>query len=158
MLFRLGLGAQIPQDGERPSVHARHRSSNLENKMQQQFMGKTSSGTGLKKRIEPRSYHEGRMLSKSKLNDSQALPESDEEFGRTAILGRNAAAPIHFPRPQRPEIAVMQGASTTHLLKAKQDITPTAASRKLPRSYLDEVLVERSRKRKKKKQVKNRQS
>jgi hypothetical protein len=153
--LRLGLGAQIPQDAERSSLHSRHRSSNLEDKLQQQFLGRKPSANRLSNHTNPRSLHNGSMPSKYKLHDSRALSESDDEVGRTAFLGRNTTALMNHPHPDRSEAATVRVASTAHSSKEQQKVTHTPSSRKRSRSYLDEVLVERSQKRKKKKQVKN---
>jgi hypothetical protein len=159
-MFRLGLGAPIPQvEGKNPR-RARYQSSHPEDKLRKQLLGKkaanirpdNSRGTG------PRS--DGAVAIKPKLHHTKAGPESEDELGRTLFTAKAA-------RPSRID-ADLQGlsipltiapAAGAHSSELDQTTALTAApSKKRPSSYLDEVLLARSEKRKKKMKIRHSQS
>ena len=152
MSLRLGLGARVPSDGER---QLGHRSSNVEDRLRRQLMGKHPR---VRSHSHPHPNPNGSFRTKYKLHDKSTQSDSDDEAGRTAIRGRNTAAPINRAQPGSLISANTQGTPGIHARKAMHKTPHAAASRKRSTSYLDEVLMERPQKRKKKRKVENRQN
>ena len=103
---------------------------------------------------DSQSQSHGITFNKSKPHDSRRGSVSEEE-GRTAFKRRNARALTDYPRWQKLEAASAQGACTLHSSESKQETAQNAALRKRSRSYLDEVLLERLQKRKRKRRAQN---
>lgn len=97
--------------------------------------------------IDPRSVKVVSTIRKP--HDKRSSSESEEEDGRTAIRGRYLGRIKHHSSPEEIPAAPSEPAS---LVATSKDISNTSLatfSKKRPSSYLDEVLLTRSVKRKK---------
>jgi hypothetical protein len=163
-MFRLGLGAPIPQvKGKIPSRNS-HQFSHPEDKLRKRLLGKkaTNIRPDSSRGLDPRS--DGAVTIKSKLHNTKAGSESEDELGRTLFTAKAARpsridAELKGLRMPLTTTAAAAGADPSELDQTATLTAPTAsASKKRPSSYLDEVLLARSEKRKKKMKITHSQS
>jgi hypothetical protein len=159
--FRLGLGAPIPQVGGKNPCRTSHQSSHPEDKLRKRLLGKraTNIRPDNSRRLDPRS--DGAVTTKPKLHGTKTGSESEDELGRTLFTAK-AARPsridadlkgLHIPLTAT---AAAAGGDSSGLDQTTALTAP--ASKKRPSSYLDEVLLARSEKRKKKMKITHSQS
>jgi hypothetical protein len=148
-ITRLGLGAPVPAKGERYGSSSIRQSPHKEEILRRRLLGRDShSGrNGKKMGTQPRSN--GSWTTKNNLHAVPCGSESEDELGRTAFKGRNTR-----PTRERSCSAETALAPDQTVVAESPKVSPKHASaaspKKRPSSYLDEVLLARSEKRKKK--------
>lgn len=150
-ICRLGVGASLPPGQEAHSSPGIAKSSYLENKLRAQLLGKKASSTS-RRNGAVSSHGPIKASTKCKSRDAKASSESEDEMGRTALWSKVVRSTTEIP--DREELQPSA--------KAKVDVIPSNAeemilratsSKKRSSSYLDEVLMARSAKRKKKRNI-----
>ena len=144
MYFRLGLGAQISDEKNSHSFPQTHQMSSSDQRLRQNILGKRASFVQNRGGVTPKSKLSAAVQPKRK-RDVQEESEGEEE-GRTGSIGKDFAT-------KDDGIAM----KATHQREARNGDTAAVSTirKKAPGSYLDQVLSERSSKRKKKKRNKN---
>jgi len=148
-ITRLGLGAPVPAKNEGYGSSSIHQSPRKEDILRRRLLGRNnySGRNGKKSGIQPPSN--GPFTTKNNLHAVPRGSESEDELGRTAFKGK-------YTRPIKDRgcsvEAVLAPAQTVaaESLKVRPKPASTASPKKRPSSYLDEVLLARSEKRKKK--------
>jgi hypothetical protein len=151
--FRLGLGMSVPQDADRTSSRFGNSLPHQDYKLRTTLLGKNSSSnrkiisTGSK----PRPTTTG--SPRAKLNDPKSESDSEDEIGRTAFRGRVMRLDKGHPDPEIIQAVPARAALPKNDTTAKQVTSYTGPQKKRSRSFLDEVLLQRSKKRKKKQET-----
>lgn len=153
-VYRLGLGALLPQDAQ---AHSGHQSFRGEDKLRKRFLGKQASKNlpGHKSDLTLRPMESVGM--QYKLSEKKSGSGSEDDEGRTAFQGKNTRPTSNLSNPTEPQRISSEGASDVTPSEVGRMTSNTAPSRKRSSSYLDEVLLARSEKRRKRKKIKSSQ-
>jgi hypothetical protein len=147
IVCRLGLGASICQEGQWPVTGRQGLPSNDDEKLRRRLLGKRSMKNRHGREKDANNRPVGHIPAKSRLVQVPSQPQSDDDEGRTSLGGRGKGV--------RSKAAGLNGLGTAcDLAKASVTAGRTDHPQTLPglktrpSSYLDEVLSQRSKKRK----------
>jgi hypothetical protein len=148
-MTRLGLGAPLPEKGEGYSTRSIHQSPHKEDILRQQLLGKSKYSRRNGNRTDSQPRLGGSLTTKHKLPTAPCGSESEDGLGRTAFKGKNTR-PTRDRRCSAETVLDPAPPVVAELSKVRPKPTPAVSPKKRPSSYLDEVLLARSEKRKKK--------
>jgi hypothetical protein len=146
---RLGIGAPVPAKGEGYGSSNLHQSPHKEDMLRRRLLGRNNYSGQNGKKAGTQARSNGPLTTKNSLHAVPDGTESEEELGRTAFNGKNTR-PIRDRSSAETELAPAQTV-VAESSKARPKPASAASPKKRPSSYLDEVLLARSEKRKKKK-------
>jgi hypothetical protein len=146
---RLGIGAPVPATGEGYGSSNLHQSPHKEDMLRRRLLGRNNYSGQNGKKAGTQARSNGPLTTKSSLHAVPDGTESEEELGRTAFNGKNTR-PIRDRSSAETELAPAQTV-VAESSKVRPKPASAASPKKRPSSYLDEVLLARSEKRKKKK-------
>ena len=122
----------------------------MDDKLRKQMLSRNTPSSRRENSFIDTDPHSVKIVSTiRKPHDTRSGSESEDEDGRTAIRGKYLGRIKHQPGPEEPPTALTEPVS---LGAASKDISNTSHAtfpKKRPSSYLDEVLLGRSVKRKK---------
>ncbi|CAG8287386.1 unnamed protein product [Penicillium olsonii] len=140
----LGIGAPLPQKAADGSWNRSDLDSN--DKLRKQLLGKNYDRV-MKAAAEEKAAAKAAAAKPVQTQPETTVDESDEEDGRAAMLSkqrkRKGAPAVH------PAVAAAEAEAEAEKEKSDDAKGPARKSRKKATSYLDELLAERSKKRKK---------
>ena len=140
----LGIGAPLPQKAADGSWNRSDLDSN--DKLRKQLLGKNYDRV-MKAAAEEKAAAKAAAAKPVQAQPETTVDESDEEDGRAAMLSkqrkRKGAPAVH------PAVAAAEAEAEAEKEKSDDAKGPARKSRKKATSYLDELLAERSKKRKK---------
>jgi len=150
---RLGPGFPIPEDGEPlPGMHKRP-SLAADEQLRKQMLGKNAKRAGSRlTTTDSRGKFTGNVPTKPRPAITSRSTENDEEDGRSS-LGRTKRSKLEQARAVGGEENLDEKGEQAPVLEVAETLkTPMAAkTKRKPGSYLDEILLERSKKKQKKK-------
>jgi hypothetical protein len=150
---RLGPGFPTPEDGEpSPGMHKRP-SLAADEQLRKQMLGKNAKRAGSRlMTTDGRGKYTGNVPPKPRPAITNRGTESDEEDGRSS-LGRTKRGKLEQARRVEIEENLDEEGEQVPVSEVAETLkTPMAAkTKRKPGSYLDEILSERSKKKRKKK-------
>ncbi len=148
---RLGLGAPVPEVSERQPARIGSQSARMDDKLRKQMLSRNTTTTRPRNSFldtDPRSVKIA--STKRQPHDKNFGFESEDEDGRTTIKGRYPGRIKHHSDIEEPPAATTKAASLGAASENISNTSHTTFQKKRPNSYLDEVLLARSVKRKNK--------
>jgi hypothetical protein len=150
---RLGPGFPIPEDGEPPPGMHKRPSLAANEQLRKQMLGKNTKRAGSRLTTnDGRGKFTGNMPTKPRLAITNQSTENDEEDSRSS-LGRTKRGKLEQARAVEVEENLNEEGEQAPVLEVVETLkTPMAAkTKRKPGSYLDEILLEKSKKKQKKK-------